>query len=446
MRDSATLEASENGADTSQPLISRITNLRLEGRNVLFIEKRKVALNLVWVAKGEKTIKAQAEQVTSFSQKHDHYALFAEGRQIGFGASDGGLEPNMVAAATMFDPVRFGRTFLAAFQVGPDQWWIVAHRDGLVYEDALVMGGESDARVIFNNNMKAPDWTSIIAPSDWMVPDAQDLSLVEATTKTGAIVKPVSYLQAYGGRIAIGALLLVGAAAAFYAWTWYQDFQAQQQAEIDRRQAELVQASMPKIVPYDKLPRLGSFVADCSAAFENMVLFAPGWSQNTLNCAVSSGKMTVDTSWSRVGGRIQYLLAAKEDDLPAAIFLDPAGERASLSYSAEVTPEDLGRNAWEASQVETKLRQRFQALGLEITLRPQIQRLTTTQQRALKDPVYNYHEVTIDTSARLDEYIQLLSDVPLVAAQNLVYDLAQSKWSLTFRIYHPTILPPPPST
>jgi len=425
-------------------LVARITGLRLDGRSVLHVGKRRIALQLFWQPRSEKLdIRTQAEKTAGRSQDYDRYALFADGKQIGFGSAVDSLAPGMLAGATMFDE-QLGRNWLACFQIGPSAWWVVSHREGLVYDD-IVVTDESDARLALMNHLQAPDWITIIAPGDWHVPDAVDRTLAEVIGRKGSVIKPVSFIKTYGSRIALGVVALVLAGAGYYAYTLFQDYQRAQEEALMLAQAERQRASMPKVVPYDKLPDLPSFVQDCQAQFEDMVMLAPGWSQLALKCQASAGKITVETGWTRTNGRIQYLIASKPENVPAEIDLDSTGNRASLAYAAEVEPGNLGVDPWSDSDVERKLNQRFQALGLTLNMRPSIQRLTLLQQQNLKDPVYNYHEIEITTSGHLEDYIRLVSDVPLAAPQSLEYDLAQSRWRLIFRVYHPPIMPLPRS-
>ena len=86
----------------------------------------------------------------------------------------------------------------------------------------------------------------------------------------------------------------------------------------------------------------------------------------------------------------------------------------------------------------------FQTLGLDLTLRPRVRSLTTTQRTELRAPVYNRHDLSIETSVAIGEYARLLSDVPALVPEALIYGVESGTWTLTAKIYHPPILPLPP--
>ena len=63
---------------------------------------------------------------------------------------------------------------------------------------------------------------------------------------------------------------------------------------------------------------------------------------------------------------------------------------------------------------------RFQTLGLDLTLRPRTRSLTATQRAELTAPVYNRHDLSVETSVAIEEYARLLSDVPGLAPEALI--------------------------
>jgi hypothetical protein len=422
---------------------ARITGLRLDGRSVLHAGKRKIAINLLWQQRRESAdIRTQANETGGMAQEYDRYVLFADNRQIGLASGADGVTPGMLVGATMFDLAVMGRTWFGAFQVGPQSWWIVAYKEGMIYTDAL-LHDESDARLHLQDIQQWANVSTRIAPADWHVPNAEDKTLLDVLAKKGVALKPTSFIKAYGSRILIGVLVLMMLGGAYYAMSFFQSMHAAQQAEIQAAAAARARASIPRVAPYDKMPSPARFLDVCEQEFEKLIMPAPGWDQGPLICDATPGKVAISTGWMRNGGRFQYLLALKPDALPAEVSLDTTGNRATMALSADIPADNLGTAAWTAEQVETKLRQRFQALGLELVLRPSIQRLTTTQQRQLKDPVYNYHEMVVTTSTALTEYVRLIADVPFVVPQALSYDLRQGAWQYTLRIYHPAIMPLP---
>ena len=65
------------------------------------------------------------------------------------------------------------------------------------------------------------------------------------------------------------------------------------------------------------------------------------------------------------------------------------------------------------------------------------------QQQEIQVPVYNHHDLKFETSIAVSEYATLLSDVPGLVPEALVYGVDTGVWTLTAKIYHPPILPIP---
>ena len=82
---------------------------------------------------------------------------------------------------------------------------------------------------------------------------------------------------------------------------------------------------------------------------------------------------------------------------------------------------------------------RFDTLSLAIPLTEMVARATPQAPGVPVTKIWNYHAIEFQTDTSLEEYIQLISDVPAVVPEFLTYDPYTSAWRLVANIYHPPL-------
>ena len=429
-----------------KPKAIRIRAPELVTHSVVAAGAARLAIGLLWQLRGAgQSVAEQGRAVSVGADTFDLYAPHAEGKQIGFGASEEGLRRGMRAAASIVTPDAKADTWAAAFRVTsqiprvPEAWWIVAHRDGLVYEDRLLLDRD-EARAAFLDISEAPGWQRIVCPADWEVPQSDEVSLGEilALRARGGALRPLSRVSQWLPRIAAMLFLGVLGSGAWYAWSLWQ---IEQQRLVEMlRQAELAaQISAPRPPPWIDAPELEDFVRECNAAFDALFVPVPGWRNEPLRCGIDCACAVADVEWIPEQGNVALLLAAVRSKGLGEPEIDPLTLRGRSARGVALDPRPADRAGPPITPVaiQKRLRSRFQFLGLELSLNPKIVVPVDGVLSGQVPSAYNYHELTIQMSVAPEEHVRLLSDVPGLVPERLSYDPSTYDWTLVARIYHP---------
>jgi hypothetical protein len=429
-----------------KPKKLRVRTPELVAHSVIAAGSARFAIGLLWQLRGAgQTVADQGRAVSVGADSFDLYAPHADGKQIGFGASEEGLRRGMRAAASIVTPDAKADTWVAAFRVVsqirrvPEAWWIVAHRDGLVYEDRLLLD-KDEARAAFLDISEAPGWQRVVCPADWEVPQSDEVSLDEilALRTRGGVLRPLSRVSQWLPRVAAVLFLGVLGSGAWYAWSLWQLEQARLIEML--RQAELAaQISAPKPPPWIDAPELADFVIGCNAAFDALFIPVPGWRNEPLHCGFDGAGATADAQWVPERGNVAHLLAAVRNQGLGEPAIDPITLRGKSARNVDLAPRPADRAGSPVAPdaIQLRLRSRFQYLGLEMTLNPKIVAPAGGAVRGQPPAAYNYHELTIQMSVAPEEHVRLLSDVPGLVPERLSYDPSTYDWTLVARIYHP---------
>ena len=139
-------------------MLSKASAMSMEpaGPNKIRIGRQQAALGLLWQpARSGMSVRDQAALAGSGTRVFGLVAPAGDGRQLGFATADKGFASGMLAGATLFDGNVVGDTWVGAFPVGNGEWWIVAVRDGWIYEDLVCRDAES-AEAAFRKLLKPP--------------------------------------------------------------------------------------------------------------------------------------------------------------------------------------------------------------------------------------------------------------------------------------------------
>lgn len=390
----------------------------MPGGNRLRIGRREAVTGLLWQPAQERIpIRKQARLAGGQQSGFDLYASFGVRKQYGFAARGDGCVAGMLAAASLCDGLDWGDNWLAAFSV-PGQypaWWIVAQRNGAVFEDQLHSDVDK-ARAAFLKSLEAPDWDRIIAPDSWDVGDAAEVPLGKALSFAAAVkLRPVNR---WPRTAALAALALSAAGAAYLGYS----------ASLDWRQSRIAEpVRPPEEPPWHGSPGLSAFIFHCAGEMNRLSIPVPGWHIQHAECGRSGEMARTRVRWKREGGNPSWLLAAtgEKAGLPATLLT--GGQLAELAQTKTVERR-LPRPSPRAQHpllFEKRLRDRFQTLGLELQL----------------TPAAGFHSLSIATSAGVGEFAELLNDIPALTPQSLLYRPKANSWLLKARIYHPLTSP-----
>jgi len=462
------VQAGPADAARRRPSASRIppdADLMLESRNVLRAGRRKVAVNLLWQMRDESHGIADQARALASRTGADYLfqAFFHGGRQIAFIDGQGGVEAGMPAAVSMVDP-DLAQSWIGAFEVSPTHYWVVSVRDGAVLLDLV---DERDAALQeFHSQVEGAQWQSVFAPPEWLdhAETDQPPSAASLLSGAGIPVRHISLWRAWWKRGLLAIVLLAAVAGGLQTWSWWQD--EQRDAEIARERALQEQRRLAGLQPPWSLGADPvSFFAQCRDAIATMVFDAPGWEQEPVECIFQeNGKAVVRTSWKRQLGQVHMLRmmrpvryrdtpltlegngdrAVMEEPLDVGMQGLPAANKPAGSGGSRIPAGDRDRSQdgpWTSAQVEQRLLERYQALGLTIRLSNRDPSRGATTRKGAGSVVFGYHEIGFSSTAGMDEHVSLLSDVPAAIGQSLSYDKGTGTFEFVARVYHPPLLP-----
>jgi len=349
-------------------------DMSFDGDRILEIGRKKFALGLLWdTSSSDDKIRLQAESLSDAQTSINLYAPFKTGGQYGFGSTDKGDKPGMKAGVTCFDPKQMGQSWLAAFRLGASSnfYWVVAQRDGSVYEDQI-LESEDDARAVFLENLQAPNWQRTIAPEEWELGGVQNILISDAiNVDVGVGLKAVNPFKTYLPRIiAISVLTIVCIVGWFVYQNWVEE-QERQAAELERQRRDAVSVS-PSDYPWFDSPDFGLFIGECFPKMDEVLRVVPGWEQEQISCRLDekSKLAEVDTTWLNRGGTVPWLVASfSPDEIQPQIKID--GTIAGVAHSIEFGVQtDILAEAWTPEKIEKILNRRIQTVGVAVQMTP----------------------------------------------------------------------------
>lgn len=419
-------------------------DLQYDGTGNVQHGRKRYAVGLDWEPAQEGArVRDQADRGRKGGYRRTLYAAY--GAQYGFGSQDRQQRRGGVALVTAAREELMGPRWAGVFRINEADrfWWVASVRDGEVFEDAVV-ADEASARALLMDMLDAPDWTRVIAPEDWQVSGTDPARIEQAfSLRSGVALRPVDGRRDMIQRAVILSVIGLLAGGGYLYWSELQRQEAERAAELARMRDAMIRVD-PRSYPWADAPSVTGFVETCLREIERTLFVVPGWSNGPVVCAASGSEGVVSTEWGRSGGRVSWLHAATEG-LDARVSLLEGGSQAQLRREIGFRSEEADPAApWAEAQIAEIVLSRFQTLGLGVTLRPRVRALTTTQRGEMRAPVYNRHDLSITTSVAIDEYARLLSDVPALVPEALVYGVETGTWTLTAKIYHPPILPLPP--
>ncbi len=422
----------ENFADWREEI-----SVQVLAPNRLRVGRKTAALGLLWQpVRPQTSLRDQAGMAGGQGSEFDLAASFGA-KQLGFGMKSEGLGAGMLAGASLFDADSLGGTWLATFPLDTGRlWWIVAMRDAKIYEDRVLFDA-AEARATLVKSLDAPGWGKIIAPSEWNIEKSEQLGLSKIIS-----FRHASRLRLVDRRFQTGTTMLLAAIVAValaYAWLQLSRYLAEER--LRKEAFERARKSTSSELPWNSVPKIADFVFACMQEMDSVAVIPPGWTLQPLTCRWSGEEAWLDAGWRRKSGRIPYLREMVENRTGLRVGLSGNGESASLSMPIDAPVETANADPWPARRIETVLRERFQTLGLDLKMTARVVPPSISGSGDGSMRVHNRHDIGIATSVAINEYARLLSDVPALVPESLVFRPQTRVWLLNARAYHAELRP-----
>jgi hypothetical protein len=423
------------------------TSPYLDADKVLHFGKHRLVVGVLWshLAVGT-SVRETASIISIDGQIPDLYVLRRKVSQVGFAFRDSGIAHGDRVAATGFSAL-VEEDWVGVFEIEWRKsdnevsvaWWLVGHRDGEIIEDKLIYD-QLDAETELKYLIDAANWTRIISPKGWSVANSDASTLKDFLSNAHAArLTSLNRVRA-NVRFVVPIIFLIVAVVVGYMYWQHLQEQERLLREMEQRQRENARLASLQTPPWVGTPTASEFVRACMAAIETNLMFVPGWNSGELVCDHDAGKVQLTTSWTRAGGRVAWIMAGAQAK-SLEIDLNASLNNASTSYPVDVlqrsNAEDIVPLA--SDQIDQLLRLRFDTLLVDGSISQTISRSAPRDAREQGAPIWNFHSVTFRTSASIDEYLAILSDVPAVVPERFSYNATAHEWGIGVRIYHPPI-------
>ena len=402
----------------------------------LQINQFAVAVGLLWQPiRNDISLQQQARLASGNRHNLDLYRMATNSKQVGFASSKEGYSPNMLAGANQFDQAIPVDSWLAAFKLteDSDDWWIVAKRYGAIYQDKIFTTRRG-ARDEFSTLIIAPDWERIIAPEDWEIPDAQVLSYVNALTLNPNMgLKPLHRNRRWW--VYFPTLLIIISLTLFLGNYLSNKLEY---SEDYQDNSETLHSEQVIAKPWTGKGRIGEFTSVCLALMEELFFLSPGWQLMSMICSQDNSRYSVSATINREPtGSTGYLrqLAFQQAGVEVRIGCNGDCANAQLGRTVPDAPTRENELPWQANKVDEILRERFQTLHADLSLHHRGPR-TLSQDSTPPRAYSSRHDFSIRTKICVDEYADLLKDIPGIVPETLVYTPANNSWLLTAKIFH----------
>ncbi len=407
--------------------------------NRIRLGNRHAVADILWQPVREGlSIQDQVNLASGQRSNLDLFTTFGDGRQFGFARTGDGTGNGMLAAASVIDRDRMGNSWLASFALdegGP--WWIVAMRSGLIYEDRIC-ADLSKARSLHSELSGAPDWELVVAPEDWQIRSADGRLLPDVLDiASAARLRPINRVRRHATR---AAALCLSCAIGYLCWAYLPDliqrFQTPSPDPIPESRVEVMTA------PWEDRPGLAAFSSLCTQHIDRLFIAIAGWKSRSVSCLLTEDGISLRSEWKRQGGRPGLLKRAILERTGVRVRTECGGQCINFSEAVPLPGRagDSLRPPWPSEVVDKIILERFQSLGLQLAMQNQPMRLAVETGDVARIQRFGHHDITITTSAAVDEYARLLSDVPALVPESLVYTPDARAWTVTAKVYH---LPPP---
>jgi len=412
-------------------------------KQVITVHHKRYATGLFWqpVNVGV-TPYIFARQLISKSVKK--YTLLTEYKSmIGLSEERGGVRAGMPsAAAEIVSSLSAFVSFLAVFNVD-NYYYLVAVRNGVIIRDILIET-EAEARKLYVELSEMPDWSAMIAPSSWGMPQSQEKAITNLI-RSGSIAKlrQISIVKSLTPSIVIMSVFLVLVLLFVYVPSFKKEtpkpaqlspeLMAEYQKQIQAKNEELdkkFEIVKPVVIryPYDDLPDVMERARLCYKAIGYVMQPIIGWNQRSAKC----DKEYVSAVFSRGFGTLNDFYVIGADLLPGASVTQRSEN--DISVSVKLPKLKLHTSLDERDQ-QTALRDIysvFQQVNIRATVR--------VVNDSVKHGSNNYEKVNairVEASSKLIpvEFMQVFNDFDGVYMESVSWDFDSKIWKYNVLVY-----------
>ena len=394
---------------------------------ILELDGRSIAVGLLWQPAQERVpLLEQAAAVAGPGDRFDLRAYWRSGAQIGFCSTEDGYRTGLTVGATIFNEDLLGNKWLAAYPINDDFGvWIVAARDGYVFEDRI-LHGSSQAQDRIRSAAYGTDWDTVIAPSEWNIDNASAVDLASVVAfPSAARLRPISL-----GRQLMrpGMTVLSGLAAIWLCWLGVDAIRTVPADPITPPSASL---PIQRPEPWVGAPAIEEFSKKCMLAMDRIGREVIGWELSGVACQQSAGQIRAEARWRRSTGSPELLRSLLAHGSAVEIGFGERNATATATLES-VVPAAASGTPWTADEIASRLVDRFQTIGLELNYSDRPAHFTPDGTIA----EFGHYELSIAASAAIDEISSLLQDVGGLVPTSLAYDPRSNIWLLSATAYH----------
>lgn len=335
-----------------------------------------------------------------------------------------------VAAVSLATALADRTSFLAVFKVDTGWWYVCARNDIILSDGDMLFLNEQDAKDQFMSMLAVPDWGRKIAPAEWGVDEAEDLSLQKLLASASA--SKLQKIHALRGAKLIGLWVGVGAVCIWLVSSLINSIflSAPKKpviAPIPIQRVQTPPPPPPEPKPWEHLEDPKQVMQQCLIATHAVVqLVTPGWKLQGITC--NSGSLV--TSWRREVGRITWIdKALKDSGIPFSnLSISPDGNSVIVAVPLD-KPQTLNSPpAKNQTDLRNTLNDLFQALEVSLSLGEES--WTSPQQK-----VYRSLKFAFSSNHDPKEWIELLTKFSGLRINTIRYNVDSHVWQYEGAIY-----------
>lgn len=357
-------------------------------KQTITVNHKKFATGLFWqpVGVGITPYNYVRNLIKNSSQKYNLYIDFKS--MVGIGHSRNGIRFGMPsAAAEVVNALSEFISFLGVFKTD-NKFYLIAVRNGVIIRDVLIEN-ENEARNLYAELSKIPDWGALFAPASWGMPRSQEKFLSEIiSSNISGRLRYISFVKSlYPSLIFIVLFLLFG----FYLFNspikemthkkenkLNPELAAEYKRQIELKNQELdkqfnivKKEPEPIVYPYDNLPNVFERADLCYKAIGFVMQPIAGWNQTYAKC---DGEY-VSATFSRNFGTLNDFYDIGGQILPGALVQQLSDDEIlvraklpSLQMSASMDERDQITVMREISTAFQKINAKFEMQAVNDTV------------------------------------------------------------------------------
>lgn len=413
-------------------------------KQTVTVHHKKYATGLFWqpVTPGV-TPYIYARQLINKSIKK--YTLLAEYKSmIGLAEERGGIRAGMPSvAAEVVNSLSTYVSFLAVFSTD-GCYYLVAVRNGVIVRDVLIET-EAEARKIYVELSEMPDWSALIAPASWGMPQSQE-KVLSNLIRNGSVAKlrQISIVKSLVPSIIMMGVFLVVILLFLYIPSFKKEnktqtkqlspeLMAEYQKQIRAKNEELdkkyeIVKKIEVKYPYDNLPNVMERARLCYKAIGFVMQPIVGWNQKSATCDADY----VSATFARGFGTLNDFYVIGADVLPGASVTQKTENDIFVRVKLPKLQDGASLDERDQTTVLRDIYSIFQQLNVKANVR--------VVNASVKNGVKSYetvHVIRIDAQSKLipTEFMQVFNDFDGVYMESVSWEYSTKFWKYNVLVY-----------